>query len=57
MTHYAVLTAIVSLGRVMFGPLSGWCVAHFGWPGLMLIAMSMGGIPLWCLTQNKSPIR
>lgn len=57
-TQYALLSAIASLGRVLFGPLTGELVAAFGWANfffLTFIAALPGLWLLWLLREQLAP--
>ena len=36
-TQYALLSAIASLGRILFGPAAGWMVQGLGWDGFFVL--------------------
>ena len=54
-TQYALLSAIASLGRILFGPLAGSTVASLGWDGffvLTFIAALPGLVLVWVMREN-----
>ncbi len=57
-TQYALLSALASLGRVLFGPLAGELVSAFGWANfffLTFIAALPGLWLLWLLRGRLAP--
>lgn len=56
-TQYALLSALASLGRVLFGPLTGTLVTHIGWASFFFttfVAALPGLALLWWL-QRRLP--
>jgi PAT family beta-lactamase induction signal transducer AmpG len=57
-TQYALLSALASLGRVLFGPLTGELVAAFGWATFFFITF-LAALPglwlLWLLRERLEP--
>jgi PAT family beta-lactamase induction signal transducer AmpG len=57
-TQYALLSALASLGRVLFGPLTGELVAAFGWANFFFITF-LAALPglwlLWLLRERLEP--
>ncbi len=54
-TQYALLSALASLGRVLFGPVTGELVAAFGWANFFVItfvAALPGLLLLWLLREQ-----
>lgn len=55
-TQYALLSAIASLGRVLFGPLAGEWVAALGWAGFFVLTF-VAAIPgLWLVWHMRREI-
>lgn len=57
-TQYALLSALASLGRVLFGPVTGELVAAFGWANFFVITFvaSLPGLwLLWLLREQLAP--
>lgn len=48
-TQYALLSALASLGRVLFGPVTGELVAAFGWANFFFITFVAALPGLWLL--------
>lgn len=48
-TQYALLSALASLGRVLFGPVAGELVAAFGWANFFFITFVAALPGLWLL--------
>ncbi len=48
-TQYALLSALASLGRVLFGPVTGEIVAAFGWANFFFITFIAALPGLWLL--------
>ncbi|MGH8599454.1 MAG: AmpG family muropeptide MFS transporter [Burkholderiales bacterium] len=55
-TQYALLSAIASLGRVAFGPLTGELVVLMGWANFFLITFVAALPGLWMLWRSKREI-
>lgn len=57
-TQYALLSALASLGRVLFGPLTGALVTAYGWANFFLITF-VAALPglwlLWLLREQLAP--
>jgi len=53
-TQFAVLTALMALGRVYIGPLAALLVAHLGWPIFYAISTLIGFISLLLLLPLKN---
>ena len=41
-THYALLSAFASLGRVFIGPIAGVLADAYGWPAFFLVSLAVG---------------
>ncbi|MGH8750207.1 MAG: AmpG family muropeptide MFS transporter [Burkholderiales bacterium] len=56
-TQYALLSALASLGRVLFGPLTGELVIHLGWANFFLVTFlaSLPGLLLLWRLRNQIP--
>ncbi|HET8610150.1 MAG TPA: muropeptide MFS transporter AmpG, partial [Burkholderiales bacterium] len=55
-TQYALLSAIASLGRVAFGPLTGELVELLGWANFFLITFVAALPGLWLLWRSRHEI-
>ena len=57
-TQYALLSALASLGRVLFGPVTGELVAAIGWANFFLVTF-VAALPglwlLWLLRDQLAP--
>lgn len=54
-THYALLSAVASAGRVLIGPLAGVVVAHYGWVDFYIMGflISLPGLVLLVGMKNR----
>ena len=54
-TQYAVLSAVVSLGRVYVGPAAGYTIKAIGWPEFFVISFVLGlvGLVLLHFLRNR----
>ncbi len=46
-THYALLSAFASLGRVFIGPIAGVLADQYGWPTFFLVSLAVGVPGIW----------
>jgi PAT family beta-lactamase induction signal transducer AmpG len=56
-THYALLSAFASVGRVWVGPLAGVLAESIGWPGFFVIATALALPALVMLVWLRAPVR
>jgi PAT family beta-lactamase induction signal transducer AmpG len=54
-TQYALLSAIASLGRILFGPVTGTLVAQFGWGEFFVLTFfaALPGLALVWVMRNE----
>lgn len=54
-TQYALLSAVVSLGRIYIGPIAGYTINSIGWPEFFIISFIVGlmGLTLLFCLRNK----
>jgi len=54
-TQYALLSAIASLGRILFGPMAGQMVESLGWGGFFVLTFfaALPGLALVWLMRNR----
>ncbi len=58
-TQYALLSAIASLGRILFGPMAGSMVEGLGWDGFFVLTFfaALPGLGLvWAMRENIAAI-
>ncbi|MCC7486698.1 MAG: MFS transporter [Burkholderiales bacterium] len=55
-TQYALLSALASLGRVLFGPVTGALVASFGWANFFLLTFLAALPGLWLVWRLREVI-
>ena len=55
-THYALLSAFASLGRVFIGPLAGVLAEEFGWPTFFLVSLVVGVPGLWMAYRLRQEV-
>ncbi|RNF83890.1 AmpG family muropeptide MFS transporter [Montanilutibacter psychrotolerans] len=55
-THYALLSAFASLGRVFIGPLAGVLAEQYGWPTFYLVSLAAGVPGLWLAFRLRAAV-
>ena len=58
-TQYALLSALASLGRILFGPLAGGMVQALGWEGFFVLTFvaALPGLALvWVMRANIAAV-
>ena len=55
-THFALLSAIASIGRVFVGPFSGVIAEQMGWPGFFLISLVIAAPGVWLVFRMRKKI-
>lgn len=55
-THYALLSAFASLGRVFVGPLAGVLAEQYGWPTFFLVSLVVGAPGLWLAWRLRAAV-
>lgn len=55
-TQYALLSAVASLGRILFGPLTGPAVESLGWPGFFVLTFFAALPGLWIVWHMRQTI-
>ncbi|HSW03440.1 AmpG family muropeptide MFS transporter [Aquabacterium sp.] len=56
-THYALLSAFASVGRVWVGPLAGVLAESIGWPTFFIVSTVLALPALWMLWWLRAPVR
>ena len=56
-THFALLSAFASIGRVWVGPMAGVLAQSIGWPVFFLVSTVVALPGLWILMRMKSEVR
>lgn len=57
LTHYALLSALASVGRIFVGPISGVLSETIGWSDFFLFATAMALPGLWLLWLMRKQVR
>lgn len=55
-TQYALLSAIASLGRILFGPVTGGLVAAWGWANFFVLTFAAALPGLWLVWHMRAQI-
>jgi PAT family beta-lactamase induction signal transducer AmpG len=55
-TQYALLSAVASLGRILFGPLTGPAVESLGWSGFFVLTFFAALPGLWIVWYMRQTI-
>jgi PAT family beta-lactamase induction signal transducer AmpG len=55
-TQYALLSALASLGRILFGPVTGELVAHLGWANFFVLTFFAALPGLWLVWRMRAEI-
>jgi PAT family beta-lactamase induction signal transducer AmpG len=55
-THYALLSAFASLGRVFIGPLAGVLAEQYGWPTFFVVSLAVGVPGLWMAYRLRAEV-
>jgi len=55
-TQYALLSAIASLGRILFGPVTGGLVAAWGWADFFVLTFAAALPGLWLVWHMRAQI-
>jgi MFS transporter, PAT family, beta-lactamase induction signal transducer AmpG len=55
-THFALLSAIASIGRVFVGPFSGVMAEQMGWPGFFLSSLVIAVPGVWLVFVMRKKI-
>ena len=55
-THYALLTAVMSIGRIFIGPIAGIMILNIGWPEFFFYSFIIGTLGLGVLRIIKENI-
>ncbi|MBE0624107.1 MAG: MFS transporter [Burkholderiales bacterium] len=55
-TQYALLSAIASLGRILFGPVTGGLVATWGWANFFVLTFAAALPGLWLVWHMRAQI-
>ena len=55
-TQYALLSALASLGRVLFGPVTGGLVAWMGWADFFVVTFVAALPGLWLVWRMRAQI-
>ncbi|MEO6364609.1 MAG: MFS transporter, partial [Luteimonas sp.] len=55
-THYALLSAFASLGRVFIGPVAGVLADQFGWATFFLVSLAVGVPGLWMAYRLRNEV-
>jgi PAT family beta-lactamase induction signal transducer AmpG len=56
-THYALLSAFASVGRVWVGPLAGVLAESIGWPSFFVVSTLLASPALFMLWWMRGPVR
>jgi PAT family beta-lactamase induction signal transducer AmpG len=55
-THYALLSALASVGRIYVSPLAGVMAESIGWPAFFVVAVVLGVPGVYMVWRMRSTI-
>ncbi|HNA31103.1 MAG TPA: hypothetical protein PLL19_12955, partial [Thiobacillaceae bacterium] len=56
-THYALLSALASIGRIYVSPLAGVMAEGIGWPAFFILAVLLGTPGVWMVWRMRDTLR